>query len=85
MKYSRNTWIQIRIMCIEQWIHALEKDGYELDESSDSKLIYRHPVKKKRIVMHYHPKKIFSEKILEGLLNDIGWTEKDMKRLKLIK
>jgi hypothetical protein len=39
----------------------------------------------KRIVIHYHPRKTYGPKLLKSLLADIGWSEADMKRLKLIK
>ena len=39
-----------------------------------------------RIVsIHYHPRKTYHRGLLKGLLDDIGWTEDDMRRLKLLK
>jgi hypothetical protein len=35
--------------------------------------------------IHYHPKKTYGAKLLAGLLADIGWTEAEMKKLKLLK
>jgi len=37
------------------------------------------------VVIHYHPRKTYGPGLLKGLLADIGWDEKDLKRLKLIK
>ena len=85
MKYNRNAWLQIRSITVEELMRALEKDGYKLDSNSNSKLSYRHSVTKNRIVIHYHPGKSWGDKFLQGLLDDIGWTEKDLRRLKLIK
>ena len=38
-----------------------------------------------RVVIHVHPKKTFGLKLLEGLINQIGWSIEDMQRLKLLK
>jgi hypothetical protein len=35
--------------------------------------------------VHYHPKETYGPKLLKGLLEEIGWTEDELKRLKLIK
>jgi len=36
-------------------------------------------------LIHYHPGKTWGPKFIIGLLTDIGWTEAEMKTLKLIK
>ncbi len=41
--------------------------------------------KTRRVVIHYHPNKTYSPKLLKKLLSDCGWDESDLKRLKLIK
>lgn len=38
----------------------------------------------KRIVIHDHPRKTYGPKLLKALLADIGWSEADMRRVKLI-
>jgi len=38
-----------------------------------------------RVSIHYHPKKTYGAKMLQGLLGDIGWSESDLRKLKLIK
>lgn len=38
-----------------------------------------------RVSVHWHPKKTYGEKLLKALLNDIGWTDDDARRLKLIR
>ena len=50
------------------------------------KLGYSHFVKPPRsVTIHYHPGKTYGAKLLKGLLEDIGCSTADMKRLKLIK
>ena len=39
----------------------------------------------RQITIHYHPDKNYGPDLLRMLLNDIGWTELDFKRLKLIR
>lgn len=46
--------------------------------------MYRHP-DGRRVGIHYHPQKTYGANMLRALLNDIGWTPADMRRLKLIK
>ena len=45
---------------------------------------YRHS-DGRRIVIHVHPKKTYGPGLLKDLLGDIGWSEKEMRKLKLIK
>ena len=67
-------------------MNALEKDEWEKDSPSGSRIPYVRVGENKRVVIHYHPKKTYrSRKLLKGLLTDIGWTVEDLKRLKLIK
>jgi hypothetical protein len=43
-------------------------------------------VKDRRLVsIHYHTGKTFGPQLLQDLIRSTGWTEKDLKRLKLIK
>ena len=39
----------------------------------------------RRVVIHYHPKKTYGPGLLKDLVRDIGWTDDDLIRLKLIK
>ena len=42
-------------------------------------------VGRKRVVIHYHPKKTFGARLLNGLIDDTGWTaEVTSSDLKLI-
>ena len=65
-------------------ITALERDGWVREITSGATLAFYKPPRK-RVVIHYHPNKTYGPKFLQGILEDIGWTEKDMKKLKLIK
>ena len=65
-------------------MRALERDGWALDAKAGARRIYRHP-DGRRVSIHYHPQKTYRPGLLKALLEDIGWTIEEMKRLKLIK
>lgn len=85
MSFAPHIWDQLRSISADELIEALERDGFEVEPGPGSIRIYRHPTTKNRVSVHYHPKKTFGPKLLKGLLDDIGWSADDMKRLKLIK
>ncbi len=66
-------------------ISAVVRDGFILDEREGSSRLYRHP-DGRRVSIHYHTgSRTYDPKLLKALLEDIGWTEADMRRLKLIR
>jgi predicted RNA binding protein YcfA (HicA-like mRNA interferase family) len=77
-------WSQIRNITADELIRAIEKDGWKSHPTgSGSRRVF---VKKHKLIsVHYHPHKVYGPDMLKDLLRDIGWDEKDMKRLKLIK
>ena len=78
-----DTWAQLKNTTADALIRALENDGWERRGGSGSRRIY---LKAQKLVsIHYHPKKTYGRGLLSDLLEDIGWNEKDLKRLKLIK
>lgn len=85
MSFSASAWDQLRSITCESLIRALEKDGWaqEPGTGSSAKVYYKGPGN--RVSIHFHPGKTYGAKMLKGLLADIGWSEDDMKRLKLIK
>lgn len=84
MGFPKHIWDQVRNLSADELIRALEKDGFVLERSSGAIRLYRHP-RGRRVSIHYHPRKTFGADLLKELLSDIGWSEKDMRRLKLIK
>jgi predicted RNA binding protein YcfA (HicA-like mRNA interferase family) len=89
MAYSTNVWNQLKNLSVEAIISALLRDGWK--EESRGKTSGTRAFMKvigqssARIVIHYHPGKTYGPKFLRGLLSDIGWSEDDLRRLKLIK
>lgn len=82
MNYSKNTWQQLKNKTADEIIAALLKDGFESDTHLRAQHIYRHK-DGRRVSIHYHPAKVYGKKLLKALLEDIGWTEADLIRLKL--
>jgi predicted RNA binding protein YcfA (HicA-like mRNA interferase family) len=81
--YDANVWNQLKNFTCDEFLKALEKDGWKDEERRGAKRCF---VKgSRRIVIHYHPGKTWGAKFLKGLLADTGWTEPDLRRLKLIK
>lgn len=85
MSLPSHIWKQLKSITADELINALEKDGFIRDEKQGAQLVYRH-ADGRICSVHYHPGKTYGPKLLKKLLfDDIGWTEKDFRRLKLIK
>jgi predicted RNA binding protein YcfA (HicA-like mRNA interferase family) len=65
-------------------IKSLEKDGFQLIRQRGS---HQHYIKGKLIidVPYHHPGQTFPVGTIHRIIKDTGWTEEDLKRLKLIK
>ena len=84
MSYSANVWNQLKNTTVEKLVKALKKDGWERDIGSGAVHVYRKG-RDNRVTIHYHPKKTYGANLLKALIADIGWSEADLKRLKLTK
>lgn len=84
MKYPHNVWQQLKSITADELIRALEKDGWVQDIGIGAELVYRHD-DGRRVSIHYHPRKTYGRRTLKGLLDDMGWSVDDLKRLKLVK
>lgn len=85
MKFSKNAWDQLKGKTADDLIRALLKDGFELDGTVRTERIYRHS-DRRRVSIHYHKGSTrYGPSLLKALLEDTGWSEADMRRLKLIK
>lgn len=88
MAFSKNVWNQIKNLTKDEIIGALKRDGWNQDPASkDATIAFLKEAspKSKRIVIHYHPHATCGPNLLRDLISEIGWTEADLKRLKLIK
>ncbi len=84
MAFHQTVWNQLKNTTASTLIRALIADGWEEDVKSGATRAFRKDVGK-RVVIHFHPKKTYGAKLLQALIKDIGWSEDDLKRLKLIK
>lgn len=84
MNWTKQTWDQVKNTTADELKSALEKDGWAYDETRGAILVYRHP-DGRRATVHYHPNKTYGANLLKALIGDIGWSERDLRRLKLIK
>jgi len=89
MAFSQDTWNQIRATTADELIAALEADGYHKDPASRDATIayirYGYPTSD-RVVIHYHPGKTYTPKLLMAILKDAGWkTQEDLIRVGLVK
>jgi predicted RNA binding protein YcfA (HicA-like mRNA interferase family) len=87
MAFSGNVWNQLKNLSADDLIRALEQDGWRRDPASKGATLgyIKGGSPNKRVVIHYHPRKTYGAGLLKALLDDIGWTEDDLKRLKVIK
>jgi len=84
MSLPSHAWDQIKGISVDDLVRALERDGWVSDVTMGAIRIYRNAAGG-RVSVHYHPGKTFGARLLHALLDDIGWTVEDMRRLKLIK
>lgn len=84
MSFPSHIWKQLKNLTADDLIRALEKDGWVRDERKGAEQVYKHP-DGRRVSIHYHPRKTYGPGLLKALLADIGWTEADLRRLRLIK
>lgn len=86
MAFAPDVWRQLKNLTAGELARTLERDGWSKDTKGGSQLIYRKAtVPPRRVSIHFHPQKTYGAKTLQALLDDIGWTVEDLKRLKLIK
>ena len=84
MKYPHNIRQQLKGLTADELIRALERDGWALDVGFGKGQVYRHP-DGRHVSVHYHPGSTYKPGLRNAILDDIGWSIDDLKRLKLVK
>lgn len=86
MAFSPNVWSQIKNRTADDLCSALKRDGFELEGKRGAVLAYyKKSSPPRRVTVHYHPRKTYGAKLLEAIIESAGWTEDDLRRLKLVK
>lgn len=80
---------QLASLTADDWIRALQRDKWlEEDRAGATRGFVKQTtngVGRRRVVIHYHPKKTFGPGLIKKLLEDTGWSDADLVRLKLVK
>jgi predicted RNA binding protein YcfA (HicA-like mRNA interferase family) len=77
---------KLRGLTARKLINALQRDGFIFSRQSGSHQIYYHPDGRRVNVTFHKPSDTFPIKTLKRILEEeAGWTEKDLRRLKLLK
>lgn len=85
MAFPPNVWNQIKNLTADEIKKALERDNFQNEGKRGAVLgFYRPGNPPKRVTIHYHPKKTYGAKLLQGLIADIGWTEDDSRIDRLV-
>lgn len=74
-----------RTVTARKFISALLKDGFVLVRQKGSHQTYRHPDGRTVTVLFHRSGETFRPGTLRAMIKDAGWTEADLRRLKLIK
>ena len=90
MAYSRAIWNQLKGLTLKELAKALQRDGWIAERRAAAtvgfiKTTGNGAATRRRVVLHVHPGKSFGPRLLKALLDDIGWSEDDLIRLKLIR
>jgi predicted RNA binding protein YcfA (HicA-like mRNA interferase family) len=78
-----DVWDQLKGITGNEIIVALRNDGWMERASGGSSIIFKK--QNRKVSIHSHPHKTYGPKQLKELFKDIGWTEQDLKQLRLIK
>ncbi len=90
MALKPNVWNQLKSITKGELITALKRDGwYQEVTGRGSELLFLKPNPDgthRRVAIHFHhAKDTMGRGLLTALLEDVGWTEADLVRLKLVK
>ena len=90
MVYPQPVWNQLKGLTVEGIVKALRKDGWVQESRLGATIGFiktsaNGAAVRRRVVLHVHSRKTFGPRLLQALLHDIGWSEADLIRLKLIR
>ncbi len=74
-----------RNVTARKFVRALLRDGFVFVRQKGSHQTYRHPDGRTVTVVFHRPGDTFRPGTLKDMIKDAGWTEADLRRLKLLK
>jgi len=81
INYSR-----LRSLTARELLSALARDGFVLDRQAGAPQLHFHPDGRRVTVSFHHPGETFEIKTLRTMIElQVHWTNKDLKRLKVIR
>ena len=76
----------LRSLTAREIISALNRDGFTFDRAAGSHQIYYHPDGRRATLSFHGSNSTFPRKTLKSMIEtQAGWTEQDLRRLKLIR
>lgn len=69
---------------VRELIRALEEDGFAYRRRKGSQRVYRHEDGRRVVLHYYHAKDTLPSGTLKSFVDGTNWTERDLKRLRLI-
>jgi predicted RNA binding protein YcfA (HicA-like mRNA interferase family) len=74
-----------RNVTARKFVRALLRDGFVFVRQKGSHQTYRHPDGRTVTVVFHRSGETFRPGTLKDMIGDAGWTEDDLRRLKLLK
>lgn len=84
MTWPSHVWDQLKNVTADALVSALERDGWTYDSGRGAQRVYR-KAPGRLVSIHYHPHKDYHARMLHSLFDQAGWSEADLRRLKLIR
>ncbi len=75
----------LRSLSARELVSALARDGFGFDRGDGSHQIYYHPDGRRVTVPFHGGSSTFARKTLKSMIEQAGWTEEDLVRLKVIR
>ena len=74
-----------RGLSAREFIRALHADGFRLTRTRGSHHVYRHSDGRRSVVAYHRLGDTFPIGTLIAMIEDIGWSDADLRRLSLLK
>ena len=76
---------QLKNASAREWIRALEREGFRARKSKGSHHVYQNRDGRRVLIVYHKRSDTFGPKTIKQLLDSTGWSETDLRRLRLLK